>query len=192
MRLRTFKGLCAVLAGLLPATPVMIAAPSPAAAAVPPHCLYAGELPNPSDLSTVDAATLCLVNAIRIGHHLRPLRPNSALARVAASQANGMVRQNYFADVGPTGTTPQALIAASRYPNPTGGFTIGQNLAWGSGDMSSPSAIVAAWMASPPHRSIILTSGFRDAGVGAIPMLPAVVGQPLAGATYAMEFGVRR
>jgi uncharacterized protein YkwD len=56
----------------------------------------------------------------------------------------------------------------------------------------TPAGIVAAWMASPPHRAIILDRTYRDAGVAATPALPSVVGQGRVGATYAMEFGLRQ
>jgi hypothetical protein len=47
-------------------------------------------------------------------------------------------------------------------------------------------------MASPPHRAIILTGYYRDAGVAVEPALPGVLRVGRSGATYAMEFGVRR
>jgi uncharacterized protein YkwD len=190
MSFQTFKGLCAALAVVLLGVPVILAAPA-RALATPPHCIDADVRPNASNLQTVDAVTLCLVNGVRRSHHLRSLRANPALTHVAASQVSGMLRLNYFADVSPSGVTPQALIAASPYPSGGGPFTMGQNLAWGTGGMASPAAIVAAWMASPPHRSIILTAAFRDAGVAATAGVPAIEQQRLAGATYAMEFGVR-
>ncbi len=135
---------------------------------------------------------MCLVNAVRAAHHLHLLHANPALSSVAATQVRQMLALDYFADVGPSGQTPQAAIAASSYPRPAGGFTMGQNLAWGTGQMTSPATIVAAWMASPPHRAIILDPAFRDAGAAVVASVPAVVESAGAGATYAMEFGVRR
>jgi hypothetical protein len=46
-------------------------------------------------------------------------------------------------------------------------------------------------MRSPPHREIILTAAFRDAGIGVAPAVPAVIGGGTGGATYAVEFGAR-
>jgi hypothetical protein len=37
----------------------------------------------------------------------------------------------------------------------------------------------------------MLTGEYRDAGIAATPAVPAVVGEGRAGATYAIEFGVR-
>jgi uncharacterized protein YkwD len=47
-------------------------------------------------------------------------------------------------------------------------------------------------MASPPHRRIILTGSFRDAGVAAIPAVPSSYGHGEYGATYVIELGTRR
>ena len=47
-------------------------------------------------------------------------------------------------------------------------------------------------MASPPHRAIILTGDYRDAGVGVHPGGARRAARRPPGATYAIEFGVRR
>jgi hypothetical protein len=47
-------------------------------------------------------------------------------------------------------------------------------------------------MASPPHRRVILTGYFRDAGVYAVPAVPSRYARGQYGATYAIEFGTRR
>jgi hypothetical protein len=46
-------------------------------------------------------------------------------------------------------------------------------------------------MASPPHRRLILTRGFRDAGVATVPAVPTRFAAGLYGATYAIELGAR-
>jgi hypothetical protein len=51
--------------------------------------------------------------------------------------------------------------------------------------------MVAAWMHSPPHRAIILTGTFNDAGVGVTPIVPSDLGVGEGGATYAIEFAAR-
>jgi uncharacterized protein YkwD len=61
-------------------------------------------------------------------------------------------------------------------------------LAWGTGSLGSPPAIVQAWLNSPGHRRLVLKRGFRDVGIG------VVAGYPFgsaAGATYAVVFGRR-
>lgn len=148
--------------------------------------------PNAANAGAVAQATLCLVNQIRAAHHLRALHANAPLTVVALSQVRTMVRWDYFADVRPSGQTPLSLIATTAYQTPHAELSVGQNIAWGSGSFATPRHILSEWMASPPHRAIILTGGYRDAGVAVKPALPGVLGAGRHGATYAMEFAVRR
>jgi uncharacterized protein YkwD len=161
------------------------------AAAAPRACRGANLYPSATNARIIDAATLCLVNRLRLAHHAGPLRPNRELRQVAASQVTNMVRWDYFADVRPTGQTPLTLVAASRYAAHTVRIAVGQNLAWGTDAYATPAHIVAEWMASPPHREVMLSDEYRDAGVAAMSASPAVVGAGGQGATYAVEFGAR-
>jgi uncharacterized protein YkwD len=146
--------------------------------------------PSAANAAAVEAATLCLVNGVRAAHHLHGLHANRYLLGVADSQVATMVSWDYFADVRPSGQTPLSLVGGSPYPRHAP-FAVGQNIAWGTGGYSSPAHIVAEWMASPPHRAIILTRRYRDAGVAVKPAVPGVLRAASPGATYAMEFGVR-
>ena len=84
-----------------------------------------------------------------------------------------MVRRNYFADDSPPGAHAARLIEATPYAAHAASLAIGENIAWGTGTDATPAYMVAAWMDSPPHREIILTASYRDAGVGATPAVPA-------------------
>ena len=69
---------------------------------------------------------------------------------------------------------------------------VGENLAWGAGpNRSSPRGIVAAWMASPPHRQNILNSRFREVGIGVVEGAPRRKVFGLPSGTYATSFGTR-
>jgi len=149
-------------------------------------------LPSAGNVRAVDAATLCLINRLRGARGLRALRANRELRHVASSQVATMVRRNYFADDRPTGQTPLALVAITRYPVHADGFAVGQNIAWGTGSDTTPAHIVEEWMASPPHREIMLSGEYREAGVAVTPAVPTVLDRGGDGATYAIEFGVRR
>jgi uncharacterized protein YkwD len=181
----------AALACAPPALASAAAAP-PRASAAAASCANETLLPTVANTAAVDTATLCLVNRIRGAHHLRTLRANRYLLGVASSQVTTMVSWDYFADVRPSGQTPLSLVGVTRYPAHAAGFAVGQNIAWGTGSFSSPSHIVDEWMASPPHRAVILTSEYRDAGVAVKPAVPGVLRAGHAGGTYAMEFGVRK
>jgi uncharacterized protein YkwD len=181
----------AVLAAAWLACAALAGGPA-AAGAAPRSCAGANLHPSPGDAAGIETATLCLVNQVRAAYHLHPLHANRELRLVAASQVSHMVRWDYFADVRPSGQTPLALVAVTRYPWHAADFTVGQNIAWGTGSYTTPAHIVAEWMASPPHREIMLNTEFRDAGVAVTPAVPAILHAGDVGATYAIEFGVRR
>ncbi len=194
-RARTAGGLHAALAaaavlGATGALACSVASAEPRAAAAA-ACPGATLQPTSTNGAAIDAATLCLVDAVRASHRLQALRQNGQLAKVATSQVATMIRWDYFADVRPTGQTPLSLVGVTHYPAHSAGFAVGQNIAWGTASFASPEHIVAEWMASPPHRAIILTAAYRDAGVAVTPALPGVLRAGQSGATYAMEFGVR-
>jgi len=147
--------------------------------------------PGPTNAAAVGAATVCLLNQLRSGYHLRAMRANRTLARVASRQVRQMVHWDYFADLPPAGRPSGALIAASRYAAHAARLSTGQNIGWGTGEESTPLSMVAAWMASPPHRALILAPDFSDVGVGVTPNLPAVLDQGPAGGLYAVEFADR-
>jgi uncharacterized protein YkwD len=179
-----------LVTGLLACAGALVAVPDGVGAAA--SCPNANLRPNGSNAAAIDAATLCLVDQIRRSYRLRPLRANPELGTVAASQVSSMVHRNYFADVRPTGQTPMALVGTTRYKSHAAVISVGQNIAWGSGGLASPARIVAAWMASPPHRAIMLSGEYHDAGAAVAPELPSVLHAGRRGAVYAIEFGARR
>jgi uncharacterized protein YkwD len=157
-------------------------------------CQGANAAPNGRNSASVDSATLCLMNQVRLAHGLRPLRHNRTLAEIATGQARDMVRGDYFGDQSISGKSPLARIMASGYPIHASSIRVmtAQNIGWGTGANATPAGIVRAWMASPPHRQIILTAVYRDTGVGVAPSVPSGLGAGWSGATYAVEFGARR
>ncbi len=155
-------------------------------------CAGANLRPSAANARALDAATLCLINQLRSSGGVRPLRANTELARVAAGKVTGMVRCDYFADDGPAGQTPMSLVAGTRYAARAAQLAVGQNIAWGSGGDATPAHIVAQWMASAPHREVMLSGEFRDAGVGVVPAVPGLLHVRGSGASYAIELGARR
>jgi uncharacterized protein YkwD len=154
-------------------------------------CAGANMRPATSDQHALAVATLCLVNLVRAEHGMHRLHSDHPLTNVASGEARQLVALDYFSDVSPTGVTPLSMITAARYPHPAQPFSYGQNLAWGTESGATPQRIVEAWMASPPHRAIILEAAFRDTGVAVVARAPAIEAHGHPGATYAMEFGRR-
>jgi uncharacterized protein YkwD len=149
------------------------------------RCADATLMPTPDDADAVASATLCVINAERAHHHLRPLRANAALAQVARGQSEDMVHGNYFADHSLNGRTPLERIVPAVEPARVA--RAGQNIGCGSGGSSTAAGIVRAWMQSPPHRRIILTGAYTQAGVGVTPSLPSVLELGSSGATYTLD-----
>ncbi len=82
-------------------------------------------------------------------------------------------------------------IRSARYLRGARGWTVGENIAWGSWDYATPASIVDGWMHSPGHRANILHRAFREIGVGVAIGAPSPVGgQPAA--TYTTDFGFKR
>jgi uncharacterized protein YkwD len=147
--------------------------------------------PAQGNLQAVTAATLCLVNQERARHSEMPLQPNAALEVAADAHSQEMVSLDYFAHVAPNGLTPLARVRGTGYiPSAEDGYTIGENIAWGTLQLSTPKAIVAAWIASPEHLANILEAHYRDTAIGIDPQAPASLAGKQDGAVYTQEFGV--
>ncbi len=154
------------------------------------RCANADLLPSRTNLTLVRRSTLCLLNAERTSRGLRPLREQSTLRTVARRYARTMVRGRFFAHVCPQGSTLKSRIRSAKYLNKSvRDYALGENLAWGSGSLSTPKSIVRGWMRSSAHRHAILDGSFRDVGVGVAPGAPRKVRGRAA--TYTTEFGYR-
>jgi uncharacterized protein YkwD len=147
--------------------------------------------PEAGNLEAIDAATLCLVNQERARNNELPLQPNAQLEQAALGHSEEMVSEDYFAHIAPSGLTPVGRVQEAGYlPNQQVGYTLGENIAWGTLGLSTPAAIVAAWIASPEHLANILFSQYRDTAIGVVPEAPASLAAGQPGAVYSQEFGV--
>jgi uncharacterized protein YkwD len=147
--------------------------------------------PVPSNLPLVRAAVLCLINRKRAENGEESLKANPELEWAAENHCEELVADDYFAHISPSGETPVDRIRDAGYiPSGNVGYVIGENLAWGTYQLSTPQAIVAAWIASPGHLANILESQYTETGIGVTPAVPSSLAENSPGATYAQEFGV--
>ncbi len=147
--------------------------------------------PEPGNLEEIRTATLCLVNQERARNDELPLKVSSELGQAAQSHTEAMVSEDYFAHIAPNGETPVDRIQATGYiPNAEMGYTLGENLAWGTLELSTPNAIVAAWIASPEHLENILTAAYVETAIGVTAAVPASLANGQPGAVYSQIFGV--
>jgi uncharacterized protein YkwD len=136
---------------------------------------------------TLVRATLCVLNAERARRDLRPLRLNDRLSTAARRHSRAMASQRFFSHDSLSGASFVDRIRATGYLAGVSSWYVGENIAYGSGDRSSPRSIGRAWMKSPPHRANILSSSFREIGIGVASGTPVGGG----GATYTTDFGRR-
>jgi uncharacterized protein YkwD len=107
-------------------------------------------------------AMLCLVNETRAAHGLARVRLSSSLLRSAQLRANAIVRCRQFSHT-PCGQSFGIVFRLSGYAR--GRFAVGENLAWGAGASASPQHTLEQWLASPGHRRVLLSRGWREIGV---------------------------
>jgi uncharacterized protein YkwD len=166
---------------------VLALAGAPAASAA--TCGSTSAMPGQVSNAAMANSTLCLVNAERTQRHLHKLKLNRRLSRAAGGHAGDMVRQDYFSHDSLNGASFVDRIRRTGYLGGPRAWIVGENLAWGSGDRSTPAAIVRAWMNSPGHRANILQRRFREIGIGLAIGAPENPEGPAA--TYATDFGAR-
>ena len=136
-------------------------------------------------------AVLCLVNRKRAQSGESPLKLNPQLQQSAEAHAAELIAADYFAHVSPSGETPVERDREAGYlSDPSAGFVVGENLAWGTYTLATPATIVAAWIASPGHLANILESQYTETGVAVTAQVPPSLANGAPGATYAQEFGV--
>ena len=126
---------------------------------------------------------------MRAANGLPLLRESARLRRAAVAHSADMVAHAYFAHNALSGATLTDRLRRVGYVRNSVRWTIGENLAWGSGSLSTPGAVMRAWLGSAGHRANLLRRSFRELGIGVAAGMPS---NPASGATYTADFGVRR
>ena len=152
-----------------------------AAAATPAHAASPCSAPVSSATTT-----LCLINAERHAHGVKPVRHDAKLYQAAIRHSRDMVAKRYFAHNSRSGARFSARIASTGWMNGRGRWAVGENLGWGSGTQATPRSIVAAWMHSAGHRANLLNPRYHVIGIGIASGAPAGSND---GATYTTDFG---
>jgi uncharacterized YkwD family protein/spore coat assembly protein SafA len=127
-----------------------------------PNLIYPGDkvtVPLITQVKSIEAQVIRLVNQERVKQGLKPLKANWELSRVARFKSSDMRDRNYFSHTSPTYGSPFEMIKAFgiRYR------ASGENIAAGQ---STASEVMKGWMNSPGHRQNILNANFTEIGVG--------------------------
>ena len=123
-------------------------------AQAPPATASASAGAASASTSPAEARAKHRINAFRARNGVRALRSSRSLNRSASAYARFMLRRGYF------GHQPR-IRASSRFSR------LGETLALQPGRHARPGVAVRGWAGSPGHRSVLLSAGFRQIGLGA-------------------------
>ncbi len=111
-------------------------------------------------LSHSERTMIHLVNDIRSRYGLARLRASGALSRAADSHSRDMLRHDFFDHASSDGTSFARRVR--RYANAR---MVGETLAALGRRRGGAATVVRLWMESPPHRAVLLGSGYRRIGI---------------------------
>lgn len=138
----------------------------------------------------MESSIACLINEERAAYGVPPVQPNPALRQAALGHSDEMVRLGYFEHTSPDGLTFVQRIQDAGYTQGARYWEVGENLAWGTGPLSTPGSLVTSWMNSPPHRENLLHARFREIGIAAVVGTPESNRDP-TGVTVSSDYGYR-
>lgn len=120
------------------------------------------------DLATVvqaEASLGLLISQERELQGLVALQPDPDAMAIARKRAETMAATDLLSHQNPDGSDVFDAIAAAGIP----WFGAGEVIVWNSyaGDAESTAQAMAAWLGSPPHRAILLSTDFNYVGFGA-------------------------
>ena len=150
--MRPLAALAVVLTGVLVAAPT--AAPGASA--------------NVERRGSLESAVVRAMNQARVEAGLRPLKPSPSLRAAARGHSKAMLEQGFFGHDSADGTAFSERIRRHYTNRGWRTWSVGEALLASQGSSVEPEAIVKAWLDSPPHRAIILSRAWRDAGIGAL------------------------
>jgi uncharacterized protein YkwD len=126
----------------------------PAAAPPPAH----------TTSSQAEIAIVREINRVRRAHHLKAVKLVAPLAKVARRHSSLMLKHDALTHSsfdGSSFTTRMAKAGKRR--------TYGETLAWApDGSHVTAKALLKLWMASGPHRHVLLNGKLRRVGVGRV------------------------
>jgi uncharacterized protein YkwD len=110
---------------------------------------------------------LSAINRLRRSRGLGPLALSPSLARAAQAHVRELASAGRFTHDWDDGTPFGDWIVRYYPPLASRTWLAGENLLWSSAEIT-PADAIAAWLASPPHRRILLDPSWRDLGVAIV------------------------
>jgi len=142
--------------------------------------------------ATLEAAVVREMNRVREAHGLEPLTVSSSLRTAARDHSRSMLESGFFSHDSVDGTAFSDRIRR-HYSNRGWRFwSVGEALLASRAQTIDAQQVVEDWLESPPHREIILSKTWKDAGIGALyaPTAPKEYGGA-ATVVVTADFGLR-
>jgi uncharacterized protein YkwD len=152
------------------------------AAARAGDCAFADAEAGQATAAQLDQSTLCLLDQERTRRGLEPLTASGPLAETATKYSSYMVANRHFDHVDLAGHNVLDRVGADAPSLLDRLRVVGENLGWGTYELSTPREMVGGWMNSPGHRQNILYPGYQIIGIG------VVGGAPRAGESNALTY----
>jgi uncharacterized protein YkwD len=118
--------------------------------------------------AALEAAVVSELNRVRAEKRLGPLRTAPSLRTAARSHSQAMLAHGFFGHDSADGTDFGERIRRHYTNRGWASWSVGEALLASSDSSLDPKAVVAAWLDSPPHRAIILSPTWREAGIGVL------------------------
>jgi uncharacterized protein YkwD len=141
---------------------------------------------------TLEAAVIRAMNRVRVEAGLRPLRTSPSLRTAARVHSRAMLEDGFFGHESADGTAFSERIRRHYTNRGWRTWSVGEALLATQSNTIDAAAIVEAWLESPPHRAIVLSPTWKDAGIGALyaPVAPREFGDTETIVVTA-DFGLR-
>lgn len=120
---------------------------------------------NPKAMKKARRSMVCMVNFARKRSGSTRYAANQKLNWSAKKKAKDIYKCGF--SHGACGRSFDFWIRRSGYLG-QGGWSTGENIAWGSGSLGNVRSIFIAWMNSKGHREAILSKDYRDIGASVI------------------------
>ena len=115
----------------------------------------------------LEQAVVDELNTVRAARGVPPVRTTNGLRSAAVQHSRAMVLRGFFSHTSADGTAFHDRIRRHYASRGWATWSVGETLFASSG-ATDAAAVVAAWLKSPPHREIILSSAWRNTGVAVI------------------------
>jgi len=118
-------------------------------------------------VSSLEGDLLAALNSFRGARGLRPFRSSARLHAAAMRHSGEMARYGYFDHASPSGAAFWRRIALYYPMRAFRRWSVGENLEYGQPAVGALE-VLQDWLASPAHRANVVSTHWRDAGIGAV------------------------